>query len=173
MIDVRVLNDAELAGQLSELINDVYAVAESGLWQEGAKRTTTAELADLIRAGELVVATRDDEILGCLRVHDVTADTCEFGILVADPEKRNVGVGNALLDFAEQQSRERGMRAMQLELLVPREWSHPSKEFLKGWYGRRGYRPISIRRMDLAYPHLAPLLATPCDLEVHEKPLTS
>jgi hypothetical protein len=28
---------------------------------------------------------------------------------------------------------------MQLELLVPRDWRHPSKEFLKSWYGRRGY----------------------------------
>jgi GNAT superfamily N-acetyltransferase len=172
-IDVRVLDDPGRGAGLADLINEVYAVAESGLWRAGAKRTTSAELAGLIRAGEIVVATRDDEILGCVRVHDVTADTSEFGILVADPEKRNVGVGNALLDFAEERSRERGMRAMQLELLVPREWSHPSKEFLKGWYGRRGYRPISTRRMDLAYPHLAPLLATPCDLEVHEKPLTS
>jgi N-acetylglutamate synthase-like GNAT family acetyltransferase len=171
MIDVRVLGDEGLADQLSDLINDVYAVSESGLWREGAKRTTTAELADEIRAGEIVVATREDEILGCVRVHDVSADTSEFGILVADPAKRNVGVGNALLDFAERRSRERGMRAMQLELLVPREWSHPSKEFLKGWYGRRGYRRISTRRMDRAYPHLAPLLATPCDLEVHAKPL--
>ena len=62
-------------------------------------------------------------------------------------------------------------RAMQLELLVPREWSHPNKEFLAGWYGRRGYELIARRAMDEAYPHLAPLLATPCDLQVREKRL--
>jgi GNAT superfamily N-acetyltransferase len=111
--------------------------------------------------------------VGAVRLHDVADDTSEFGILVAAPEARGTGVGRALLDFAEQHSRDRGLRAMQLELLVPRDWSHPSKEFLAGWYGRRGYRLISTRRMDEAYPHLAPLLATPCDLEIREKPLAT
>jgi hypothetical protein len=60
---------------------------------------------------------------------------------------------------------------MQLELLVPRGWQHPNKEFLKSWYGRRGDRLIRTTSMDDSHPHLAPLLATPCDLEVHEKPL--
>jgi hypothetical protein len=38
-------------------------------------------------------------------------------------------------------------------------------------YGRRGYRRIRIGRMEETHPQLAPLLATACDLEVHEKPL--
>jgi N-acetylglutamate synthase-like GNAT family acetyltransferase len=170
-IAVRVLDDAGLADELADLINDVYAVAESGLWRDGMQRTTADELADEIRAGEIVVATRDEEIVGCVRVHDVADDTSEFGILAAAPAARGSGVGTALLDFAEQRSRERGMRAMQLELLVPREWSHPSKEFLKGWYGRRGYELIGTRDIGTAYPQLVPLLATPCDLQVREKPL--
>ena len=60
---------------------------------------------------------------------------------------------------------------MRLELLVPRGWTHPNKEFLKGWYGRRGYRLARTTTIAEEYPHLAPLLATPCDLEIHEKPL--
>ena len=63
-------------------------------------------------------------------------------MLVAAPEQRGTGVGRALVDFAERHSRERGLRAIQLELLVPRAWRHPSKEFLKAWYGRSGYRLI-------------------------------
>ncbi|HEX5617455.1 MAG TPA: GNAT family N-acetyltransferase [Solirubrobacteraceae bacterium] len=173
MIDVRVLEDAGLAEQLTELVNAVYAVAERGLWRDGMKRTTAAELADEIRAGEVVVATRDDQVVGCVRVHDVADDTSEFGILVSAPDERNTGVGRALLDYIEQRGRERGLRAMQLELLVPREWAHPMKEFLKEWYGRRGYALIGLRAMDEAYPHLAPLLATPCDLQVREKPLVN
>jgi GNAT superfamily N-acetyltransferase len=171
MIDVRVLDDARLAEPLTELVNDVYAVAESGLWRDGMKRTTADDLAGEIRAGEIVVATRGEEVVGCVRVHDVAEDTSEFGILVSAPTARGMGVGNALLDFAERTSRERGMRAMQLELLVPREWSHPAKEFLKEWYGRRGYELIGLRDMRIAYPQLVPLLATPCDLQVREKRL--
>ena len=97
--------------------------------------------------------------------------TREFGILVAAPEHRGTGIGRALVAFAEHRNRGRGRRAMQLELLLPREWQHPSKEFLKAWYGRLGYRLIRTTTIDDSYPHLAPLPATPCDFAIHEKPL--
>ena len=173
MTEIALLDeaDAQLVDELARLVNDVYRAAESGLWRDGFRRTTASELTELIAAGELAVATRDGRVTGCVRVHDVADDTSEFGILVAAPEERGTGVGNALLDFAEQRSRERGQRAMQLELLLPRAWQHPSKEFLKSWYGRRGYRLIRTAAMDDAYPHLAPMLATECDLAVYEKPL--
>ena len=61
---------------------------------------------------------------------------------------------------------------LQLELLVPRYGTHPEKERLKALYGRRGFRLTHTTPMDGSYPELAPLLATPCDLEVHRKDLT-
>ena len=175
-IAVRLLNagagrDAGLVDHLTGLINTVYATAESGLWRDGATRTTTSELAELIRARQIAVATRHGHIVGGVRVHDVSDEASEFGMLVAAPDQRGTGVGRALVDFAEGHTRERGRRAIQLELLVPRAWRHPSKEFLKAWYGRRGYRLIHTTGVDDAHAHLAPLLATPCDLEVYEKPL--
>ena len=163
--------DTRLVDHLTGLINDVYESAESGLWRDGATRTTPSELADLIRAGQIAVATRDGRVVGSVRVHDVAGDTSEFGMLVAAPDQRGTGVGRALIDFAEQHNRERGRRAMQLELLLPREWQHPTKEFLKAWYGRLGYRLIRTTTIDDSYPHLAPLLATPCDFAIYEKPL--
>ena len=163
--------DTRLVDHLTGLINDVYEVAESGLWRDGATRTTPSELAELIRAGQIAVATRDGRVVGSVRVHDVADDTSEFGMLVAAPDQRGTGVGRALIDFAEQHNRERGRRAMQLELLLPREWQHPTKEFLKAWYGRLGYRLIRTTTIDDSYPHLAPLLATPCDFAIYEKPL--
>jgi GNAT superfamily N-acetyltransferase len=163
--------DARLVDQVTSLVNDVYATAESGLWRDGAPRTTAAELAELIRAEQIAVATRHGQIAGSVRLHDVAEDLSEFGMLVAAPDHRGTGVGRALVAFAEEHSRERGLRAIQLELLVPRAWRHPSKEFLKAWYGRLGYRPVRTGSIDDAHPHLAPLLATPCDLDVYEKPL--
>jgi GNAT superfamily N-acetyltransferase len=164
-------DDRELVAGLSDLINRVYATAESGLWREGATRTTPDEVAELVRSGEIAVARDNDELVGAVRLQDVADDVAEFGMLVADPGRRSTGVGRALLDFAEDRARERGMRAMQLELLVPREWSHPSKEFLREWYGRRGYRLVRTGHLDEAYPQLAPELATPCDFEIHHKAL--
>ena len=140
-----------------------------GLWRDGAARTTASELAELIAAQK--IATRDGKIAGSIRIHDVADDASEFGMLVAAPDQRGTGVGRARVAFAERHSRERGLRAIQLELLVPRAWRHPSKEFLKSWYSRRGYRLIRTGSIDDAHPHLAPLLATPCDLTVYEKQL--
>lgn len=178
-ITVRLLNGAAgrhpgLIERLTILINNVYAIAESGLWRDGATRTTVSEIAELVAAGQIAVAASPDgDIVGSVHIHQIRADATEFGMLVAAPDHRSTGIGRTLLDFAEQYSRDQDMRAIQLELLVPRTWRHPSKEFLKSWYGRRGYRHTLTRRMDDAHPHLAPLLTTPCDLEVHEKPLTA
>jgi GNAT superfamily N-acetyltransferase len=172
-LDATAGDVAGLVDWLTRLINDVYAVAERGLWRDGATRTTASELAGLIAAGEIAVATRDGRITGSVRIHDVAVDTSEFGMLVADPDQRGIGIGRDLVEFAERQSRERGLSAMQLELLVPRGWRHPNKEFLKAWYGRRGYRLTGVASFEDAHPHLAPLLATACDLTVYEKPLGS
>jgi GNAT superfamily N-acetyltransferase len=164
--------DADLVTELCELVNDVYAVAEAGMWVEGATRTTVGEVAELIAAGEILVARSSERgIVGSVRLHDVAADTSEFGILVAARDHRKLGIGRALLDEVERRGRDRGLAAVQLELLVPREWSHPSKEFLMSWYGRRGYRLVRTTTLDGAYPHLAPLLATACDLQIHRKEL--
>jgi hypothetical protein len=62
---------------------------------------------------------------------------------------------------------------MQLEVLMPRHWTHPSKEFLKAWYARIGYRPVRTGHFDESYPELAPLLATPCDFVIYHKDLVS
>jgi GNAT superfamily N-acetyltransferase len=171
LLEAAVSRDARLVDHLTGLINDVYEVAESGLWRDGATRTTASELAELIRAQQIAVATRRDQIAGAVRIHDVGDDASEFGMLVAAADQRGTGVGRALVAFAEQRSRERGLRAIQLELLLPRTWRHPSKEFLKAWYGRIGYRPVRTGSLEAAHPHLAPLLATPCVLAVYEKPL--
>jgi hypothetical protein len=60
---------------------------------------------------------------------------------------------------------------MQLELLVPRTWKHPSKEFLAGWYRRIGYSVTRRGTIDESYPQLAPRLATACDFVVYHKDL--
>jgi hypothetical protein len=60
---------------------------------------------------------------------------------------------------------------MQLELLVPTSWQHPSKQFLQDWYSRIGYREVKTGTLGEFYPELEPLLATPCELVVSRKVL--
>jgi GNAT superfamily N-acetyltransferase len=119
------------------------------------------------------VARFRGQIVGCVRVQRLDEGTGEFGMLVADPAHRGVGVGRGLVRFAEQQCRADGLATMQLELLVPRDWTHPTKEFLDGWYTRIGYRVARTGTIDEAYPTLAPLLATPCDFVIYHKDLAA
>jgi GNAT superfamily N-acetyltransferase len=161
---VRFLEDVGQAPRLTELINDVYAVAESGMWVDGAQRTTVEAMRALIAAGEIVVTDG-----GVVRVRRLSADRGEFGMLAADPARRGEGIGRALVAFAEQHCAPLG--TMQLELLVPRDFKHPSKVFLDEWYRRLGYRVVRRTRLAEFNPELEPLLATPCELLIYEKAL--
>ncbi len=176
MIDVRIppavaAKDAALVHELAGLVNRVYAVAEEGLWADGSPRTTPAEMAELIAAGQIAVAQAQERIVGAVRIRRLDTGEGELGMLVADPAHRGTGVGRELIRFAERWARDQGLDTMQLEVLVPRRWAHPSKEFLKAWYTRVGYRPVQTGQFDESYPELAPLLATPCDFIIYHKNL--
>jgi GNAT superfamily N-acetyltransferase len=174
--------DGALVATLTDLVNRVYAVAEDGLWADGAARTTGAEMAGLVAAGEIAVARVRGgdggvgavvgDVVGAVRVQRLAGGEGEFGMLVAAPEYRGAGVGRQLVRFAERWCREHGMSTVQLELLVPRTWAHPVKEFLRDWYTRLGYRPVRTGSIEDSYPALAPLLATPCDFVVYHKDLS-
>jgi GNAT superfamily N-acetyltransferase len=114
----------------------------------------------------------DGHIVGAVRIQQLDAGRGEFGMLVSDPARRGERVGRELVIFAEQLSRQRGLAVMQLELLVPRRWTHPNKELLHAWYTRMCYRPVRSGTIDESYPGLAPLLATPCDFVVYHRDLT-
>ena len=80
LLEPATADDDGLVAQIAELINTVYVTAERGLWRDGATRTTVPELAALIRAGEIAVATQRGQIVGSVRIHDVAADASEFGM---------------------------------------------------------------------------------------------
>jgi len=163
--------DVDQVGRIADLVNSVYETSEAGLWAAGARRTNAVELAELIRRGQIAAASSDGVIVGAVHVKQVDDATGLFGMLVADPARRSEGIGRELVAFAERWARERGLTAMQLELLVPRAWRHPSKEFLREWYERIGYRLVRTTALDEPYPELAPQLATECDLLIYRREL--
>ena len=170
LLDAAAGKDAALIARLAALINGVYAASENGLWRDAATRTTPAEVAHFIEHGEMAVATVGGELAGAVRVQALSDVRAEFGLLASDPDYRGIGVGRRL-GFAERHSQERGRRKMQLELLVPRTGRHPDKVFLDDWYRRIGYRVVRRTSVEDLQPELAPLLATPCEFVVYEKPL--
>lgn len=163
--------DRPYVEQVTDLVNVVYAAAERGLWIAGTDRVGAADIAGCIAAGELVEAREGDDLLGVARVQRLATGEGELGMLVADPGRRGRGIGRELVAYGEKWAFDRGLRTMQLELLVPRGWTHPVKQFLYEWYTRLGYRVV--RHGDLAddYPALVPRLATPCDFLIFHKAL--
>ena len=87
--DATAAADARLVERLTNLVNDVYATAEAGLWRSGATRTRTALTAELIGAGEIAVATLDGAIAGMVRVHAVSDAT---GAVLRTPEPERFAV---------------------------------------------------------------------------------
>jgi GNAT superfamily N-acetyltransferase len=164
--------DDAFVTQVVDLVNRVYADAERGLWLDGTDRTNAEEIAAVARAGQLAVARVDGQLVGAVRLQRLDGGLGEFGMLVASPPHRGIGIGRRLVAFAEGWAREQNLGRMQLELLVPRTWTHPVKEFLHGWYTRLGYRHVRTGRLDEAYPALEPLLATPCDFTIYHKDLS-
>jgi ribosomal protein S18 acetylase RimI-like enzyme len=165
--------DATLMKRITDLANEVYAVAEAGLWTDGATRTSVDEIVKVTRDGQIAVARMGGQVVGCVRMQRLDERTGELGMLCADPAHRGIGIGRELVRFVERTSLADGMSTMQLELLVPREWTHPSKQFLAEWYSRIGYRIARTGTIDELYPELAPLLATPCDFVIYRKELTT
>lgn len=162
-------DDTAYVRRVAALVNIAYAEAEEGLWHPGTDRTGPAEIAALIRAGELAAA---DDLGGVVRVQQLSPALGEFGMLVADPARRGSGIGRDLVAYAEDWARSRELPVMQLELLLPRTWTHPAKERLRQWYTRIGYERVSTADFASDYPGLAPRLATPCDYAIFHKALT-
>jgi GNAT superfamily N-acetyltransferase len=173
LLPAAAASDRELVDEITGLVDEVYAAAEAGLWVDGASRTTAREMAGMIASRQIAVAGTDGQTLGVVRVQQLDSQTGELGMLASDPAHRGEGVGRRLVGFAEELSRERGLTFIQLELLVPRGWVHPSKVCLHEWYTRLGYRPVRTGTIGDSYPQLAPLLATPCDFVVYNKDLRS
>jgi len=163
--------DEALVRTLVELVNSAYAVGESDLWIDGTVRTDEAEIAGLIRGGEMLVGTVDGRVVGCARLRTLDPSTAELGFISAAPDAWGSGVGRRVVHAAEHLARSRGATTMRLELLVPRDGVHPVKERLRAWYERLGYEVVRRAPVEEIAAHVAPVLATPCEFLVFRKSL--
>ena len=73
--------DATLVARVTDLINEAYQGSEDGIWLESAARTSTDEVAGRVRANEIAVTRLSGEVVGCVRVQSLDAETSEFGRL--------------------------------------------------------------------------------------------
>jgi GNAT superfamily N-acetyltransferase len=167
-------DDDALVDEVVALVNAAYEMGEAGLWAPGTRRTADYVIADLVRDRRMIVARRARRIVacGCLRAADAppVEDAVELGLVAVAPEAWGTGLGSAVVRFAEDVARERGIGTMVLKLLVPAAGTHPDKERLRAWYERLGYAVVGR----LPYGEVGKggeRLLTPCDFLVFHKPL--
>jgi GNAT superfamily N-acetyltransferase len=163
--------DEALVEELVRIINGAYAVGEAGLWLEGTTRITPAEIAEAIRSGGMLAATREGRLVGCAYVRPLDAGTADLGLISAVPDQWGSGIGRDLVRSAEELMRSHGVTTMQLELLVPKGWVHPEKDRLRSWYTRLGYRVVRSAPFEQVAAHLASRLAAPCEFLIFRKRL--
>lgn len=171
MLPSNMSHKVAVMAHISNMVNCVYGASEKSLWAQETARTTSDEIASFTDAEELAVAQSMGEIVGCVRVRRIGQETGDFGMLAVSHQYQGGGIGGELIRFAEQKCLKEGLRTMQLELLVPRAGSHPTKIRLKDWYIRLGYVPVGTENIDTAFPKLTSMLAIPCIFIVFQKKL--
>lgn len=126
----------------------LHALVESGYRGESAKRGWTHEadllggqrtdaeaLAEMIAdpAQTILLAERDDELVGCVLVAEERERVGYMGLLTVSPALQGGGVGRALIEAAEKHARDvLGARTMEMTVIKRRQE-------LIDWYVRRGY----------------------------------
>lgn len=156
---------------ITNIINRVYAIAEESLYKHGAVRTTVQEIEEFTRNGEIAVARSMGEIVGCVLIRRIDQEMGEFGMLAVDDAYQGAGIGKKLIRFAEQKCQKEHLRKMQLELLVPKEGTHPTKIILENWYTSLGYHQVHTETIDALFPRLVQMLAIPCKFIIFQKEL--
>ena len=73
----------------------------------------TADYAGLVAAGEVWVAAEGDDVVGVLVIR-TAADVLELENVAVEPAHQGHGHGRALIAFAEERSRELGLRTVAL-----------------------------------------------------------
>ncbi len=156
---------------LCQLVNRVYKEAEAGIWKENAERINVQAMIKILQNQALLIAQMGIKLVGCVNVNLFNEDLAGFGMLVTDPEYRNLGIGKKLIQAAEAWAVSKGRAIMRLEVLVPRNWVDSSKEFLKVWYTKMGYILQSTEDFGRLYPEKSADLATTCDFAIYHKML--
>ena len=86
-----------------KLINEVYRVAEAGMWKENYERTSVDEIKKFIEDGNLMVARFDGKVVGSVKVEKNDAESVgKFGMLVLDPNLRGKKFGSAIIRATEE-----------------------------------------------------------------------
>ena len=173
---VKVATDYSQVADIVDLINEAYEFGESGLWISGKKRVRNEEeVRELLKRGRVIIVVtpgKQEKIVGVVCVKSADKNTGMISMLSCHKDYLSQGVGNTLVESAEQLSKELGFKEVRMMLFQPKYFKHPFKERLRKWYTKLGYtsgqpEPIPKDIMDI----VRPLFAVECEMTVFCKQL--
>ena len=157
--------------KLTKLINEVYLASEASIWVEGHRRISETALREIFNKQELIVATENDEVIGCIHLEPIGKELFKFKMVAVNFEHKRKGIGVRLVDYAERTALSKGGKIMQLELLVPERVEHPDKVILEKWYTSIGYIKEEEHSVDYCHAGMSKDLRVPCTAVVYRKAL--
>ena len=125
---IRSANEAD-AEHIVTLINDAFRVAES-FFIDG-DRITLKEVLEHLQAGEFLLAEDNNRLIACVYL-EPRGERTYLGLLSVDPTLQKGGIGSLLMTAAEDRSRERNAKYIDILTVSLREE-------LPAFYGKRGY----------------------------------
>eukprot|EP00045_Choanoeca_perplexa_P020565 m.4658 g.4658 ORF g.4658 m.4658 type:complete len:187 (-) comp7098_c0_seq1:51-611(-) len=159
------------------MVNAAYDYGEKGMWNEGFTRTTKEGVIELLDARKLLVAKQKDAIIGCIKLdpsyktqrHNGTpAHMAEIGMLAVSSDLRRHGLGKKLMTAAIVAAQAAKCNGIELQLVQPKDWTHPVKAFLAQWYASLGFELVGEQDDVAEFFRIAQYLATEVKVAVYE-----
>lgn len=98
--------------------NDVPKFVYDNFWPQGWEFRQSAEVATLLDSdpGKIWLALRENDLVGFVGISIHPEDRMgEVSIVAVSPEHQRKGIGKALMEFAEQNVRDLGMKMVMVE----------------------------------------------------------
>eukprot|EP00757_Euglenozoa_sp_SAG-D1_P023587 gene23587-9807_t len=164
------LTDAEKR-RIYEIMIDSYASTEGSIWGENHIRLPEEEFFKLLDGDQMLIATWNDDIAGCINFYRKDETSFGFGLLCTHADFRNRGIGRALIEAVEDNAKNAGATYMKIVSLRARGVEVHCKVVLAKWYEAMGYVYTHSEDFADVNPDRATALLKPADFDHYRKAL--
>lgn len=131
--------------------DQIYFQNEKEFWEKEYYRISKDDCITLIKKKELFVLANQKEILGFVCIKN-SLDDLSFSMLTVIEKYQKNGLGNLILKHIIEKAEADDFKTISLEILCPKNWEHPQKEFLIKWYEKMEFNYTRSFLFESLYP---------------------
>ena len=156
---------------IKDLVNTVYKKSSGHLWARDKVRLSDEGFQTYHDKKELLVAEKDDSIIGCVTISPEDSDTVKVGMLVVREDLQKQGIGRQLMDHTTQlalsnKSCKRVLVTTLHSTHRPDPWN---KIYLPAFYHKLGFELVDSVDLLEKWPSAQEIVADDVTLCTHEK----